>query len=111
MRVIIAIISFLKQMWWPVLIAGRLWSVQQHRQNKKISKTAQTRIYGWTKHRRSFNIRDVAHVEYLYAIPKKMPMNSIVMGISHVAFSSISLGVNSGGKTAPSFQSMGVKRG
>ena len=74
MRVIIAIISFLKQMWWPVLIAGRLWSVQQHRQNKKISKTAQTRIYGWTKHRRSFNIRDVAHVEYLYAIPKKMPM-------------------------------------
>ena len=74
MSVIIAIISFLKQMWWPVLIAGRLWSVQQHRQNKKISKTAQTRIYGWTKHRRSFNIRDVAHVEYLYAIPKKMPM-------------------------------------
>lgn len=37
--------------------------------------------------------------------------DSIVMGISHVAFSSISLGVNSGGKTAPSFQSMGVKRG
>lgn len=83
MRVIIAIISFLKQMWWPVLIAGRLWSVQQHRQNKKISKTAQTRIYGWTKHRRSFNIRDVAHVEYLYAIPKKMPMTQGVIVIRY----------------------------
>ena len=85
---------------------GRLWSVQQHRQNKKISKIAQTRIYGWTKHRRSFNIRDVAHVEYLYAIPKNAH-DSIVMGISHVAFSSISLGVNSGVKPPLLFSQWG----